>query len=553
MTDSVCRRRYFGFARPLVWLVLLASATDAVADDLLRALQYKASNRGIADWGHWGDRPDQYAAWSTHSNRLVPIYSFGLDLSSVAGENSPYRTAERLEKLYGKVPANSVNTAAAYFDQTGVYKLQQQAVAAGKKYIVLFIFDGLDWQTTWAAATYYAQSVQYRQGRGRGLLMQDYRGAPTDYGYFVTSPWSSEAEVDVDAQLVIDNSVGQPGGYDARRGGAVPWSNGVDLTYLTGRNGGHAYTDSAASATSIFSGIKTYNGAINVDPQGRQTTPLARRLQQQGFSVGVVTSVPVSHATPAAAYANNVSRNDYQDLTRDLLGLTSVAHREQPLPGVDVLLGTGWGVGSPTDQGQGRNYVPGNRYATRRTVESIDASAGGRYVVVRREPGTEGAPALAEAAKQAAKEKLRLFGMFGVATGHLPYCTGNEDYRPYVASQSERVKLRAGKPADQVDGLYLPEDVNENPTLAQMTTAALQVLGSHDKPFWLMIEAGDVDWAMHANQLDNTVGAIRSGQHALRALFRWIEENNAWQQTAVLVTADHGHLFVLRKPEALVE
>ena len=56
-----------------------------------------------------------------------------------------------------------------------------------------------------------------------------------------------------------------------------------------------------------------------------------------------MTSVPISHATPAAAYSHNVSRSDYQDLSRDLLGLPSISHRELPLPGIDVLLSAGWG------------------------------------------------------------------------------------------------------------------------------------------------------------------------------------------------------------------
>ncbi len=69
---------------------------------------------------------------------------------------------------------------------------------------------------------------------------------------------------------------------------------------------------------------------------------IGRQLQEQGYAVGVVTSVPISHATPAAAYASNVHRDDYQDLTRDLIGVPSVYH-PGGLSGVDVLLGGGWG------------------------------------------------------------------------------------------------------------------------------------------------------------------------------------------------------------------
>jgi alkaline phosphatase len=68
--------------------------------------------------------------------------------------------------------------------------------------------------------------------------------------------------------------------------------------------------------------------------------------------------------------------------------------------------------------------------------------------------------------------------------------------------------------------------------------------------FWLMVEAGEVDWASHANNIDNCVGAVRSGDAAVRAVFDWIERHHAWDDAVVIVTSDHGHAFVLTDPEA---
>jgi len=82
-----------------------------------------------------------------------------------------------------------------------------------------------------------------------------------------------------------------------------------------------------------------------------------------------------------------------------------------------------------------------------------------------------------------------------------------------------------------------------------MTTAALDVLASRG-PFWLMVEAGDVDWASHANNIDTAIGAVRSGDAAVATLFSWIEANGGWDDTVVIVTADHGHMFTLDDPEA---
>jgi len=83
-----------------------------------------------------------------------------------------------------------------------------------------------------------------------------------------------------------------------------------------------------------------------------------------------------------------------------------------------------------------------------------------------------------------------------------------------------------------------------------MAVAALDVLESRGQ-FWLMIEAGDVDWGSHANNIDTTIGATKSGAAAFTAVARWIEAHGGWDDTVVLVTSHHGHAFVLTDPAAL--
>lgn len=543
-----------------VWLALAVAyclhgaATPVAAEDPMRQLQAKAIAEDRAAWGHWGLDPKKYTGWKSHSNRLIPIYTFGISLDGVAGEHSPYRSEEELQKLYGRVPERTLNPKAGYFDQTGVYKLQQAAVAAGKKYVVLMVFDGMDWQTTWAAATYRNGKVAYREGRGSGNCFQDYRGVTGDFGYFVSSPFSGSFVADPNKQTAVAPKGVVFGGYDWRLAGADPWTPGEDLAYLISKSEQRkqAYTDSAASATSMTAGVKSYNDAINVDSQGKQVEPIARQLQRQGYSVGVVTSVPISHATPAAAYANNVTRDDYQDLTRDLLGLPSIAHSDEPLPGVDVLLGTGWGDEFIMDAAQGENFVPGNKYLAKADRESVDWQKGGKYQVVERTAGVVGATALADAARDAKKNQRRLFGFFGApgpagtAASHLPFRTADGGFNP-----APGVRSKADPSVDPRTGAYFEANVTENPTLADMASAALDVLAANPKGFWLMIEAGDVDWANHDDNLDNSIGAVFSGDDAFRAVTQWAEKNDCWDETVVIVTADHGHLLVLDDPEAI--
>jgi alkaline phosphatase len=535
-------------ARPFLALfyALLCLASQADGDDLLRELQSAAQRDNTTAWGHWGVQAAKYSDWKSHSNRLIPIYTFGVTLDAYTGANSVYRDASRIQALYGFAPAHTHNPAADYCDQTDVYRLQRAAAAAGKKYIVLMIFDGMDWQTTQAAAIYRSSQV-YREGRGAGLAFLDYRAPANGFSYCVTAPYDEGTKADVDAQL-IKQPGDTKGGYDWRRAGTTPWQRQVDLAYLIGKAGEpkQGYTDSSSAATSLMAGIKTYNDSVNVDIHGRQVETIAHQLQRQGRAIGLVTSVPISHATPACAYAHNVFRDDYQDLTRDLLGLPSIAHRAQALPGVDVLLGCGWGEDtrkeSAADQkiqltNQGANFVPGNKYLTDADLRAADVAHGGRYRVALRTAGAKGRDVLSAAARQAREEKQRLLGFFGVRRGHLPFRTADGDYRPAagVAAAEE----------------YTAADLEENPTLADMTRAALQVLSADPEGFWLMIEPGDVDWANHDNNLDNSIGAVISGDEAFQAVVQWVEAHNAWDETAIIVTADHGHLLVLENPAVL--
>ena len=79
--------------------------------------------------------------------------------------------------------------------------------------------------------------------------------------------------------------------------------------------------DSASTATSISTGYKTYSGSINVDETGTISyEAIAEQLRaQKGYSVGVITSVNLNHATLAAFYAHQASRNDYYDIGLELI------------------------------------------------------------------------------------------------------------------------------------------------------------------------------------------------------------------------------------------
>lgn len=546
---------------------LQAPVPDRLAELQSEAIATKGETRPRAY--HFGSQGPGgvFSNHTSHTNRLVPVYVIGrkADLGAVLGVNSRYRDPARIRALYGVLPEHTLNPEAEYCDQSDLYFVQLEAVARGAKYMFTVWFDGWDWETL--RATILARSGKdVLDGPGSGFFFQDYVGAgPVQFGSVVTSPRHADPTsglVDVDKQTVGSLSGLLGGGYDARFGGPNAWASGPLLSrapgYLKGQSatqeeksalqaaGGvvHAYTDSAPSAGAYATGVKMTNDMINFDHEGKVVETLYNQLQAQGWKVGTVTSVPFSHASPAAMYAHNVTRDDYQDLSREMLGLRSIVQETGKGPeraGLDVVIGCGWGIVARDSERrrQGANLAPGGVYLADADLAAIDASNGGKYVVAQRTRGESGARVLASAAEEAARRKLRLFGYFGTAAGHLPYRTANGDYRPVkgIRGVAER---------------YTPEDLRENPTLADMTRAALQVLSAEPgKPFALYVEAGDVDFALHDNNLDNAIGAMISGEEAVRAIIDWVERHSNWDEAVLMVTSDHGHYLVIDEPEAL--
>jgi len=127
---------------------LNSNASAQQADDYLRALQAKSVGEEKSDWIFWGDKKGIFSNWTNHSNRLIPVYTFGGNLDAIKGKKSAYRDTNKLENLYGKVPDQTFNKDADYFDQTQLFTLQKIAADEGKKNIIVMIFDGMDWQTS---------------------------------------------------------------------------------------------------------------------------------------------------------------------------------------------------------------------------------------------------------------------------------------------------------------------------------------------------------------------------------------------------------------------
>jgi len=89
-------------------------------------------------------------------------------------------------------------------------------------------------------------------------------------------------------------------------------------------------TDSAAAATAFASGVRTYNGAIGVDPDTVPVPNVFELAREKNKSTGLVATSSITHATPAAFVAHTASRQMHNEIARQMAEF-----------GVDVVLGGG--------------------------------------------------------------------------------------------------------------------------------------------------------------------------------------------------------------------
>ncbi len=410
-------------AVPIVtWaLALLGPAPlPATAGDRLKELQ--AAN--VATKAEKASRPyhfgsqgpgDVFSNHASHSNRLIPVYVFGrkADLGAVTGERSVYRDPDRLRTLYGRLPENTVNPGAEYADQSDLYRVQRDAVARGARHLFIVWFDGMDWPTTQAAAIAKTGRV-YAEGKGSGLLFQDYRAdGSAQFGYYVTSPTHDNNDPDVDAQTVVIPADSLAGGYDARIAGPNPWTLGPlgpgaglpeGAVGQQGRprgRGGRRRRPARLHRLVAERRRAGQRGQVVQQRRQRRRGGSARAdavppAPGAGVGLGTVTSVPFDHVSPAAMYAHNVDRDDYQDLAREMLGLRGITQddgKEGPHPGLDVVIGAGFGQETTARslQALGRNGVAGNLHIADADKRAIDVRHGGKYVVAQTERGVNGA------------------------------------------------------------------------------------------------------------------------------------------------------------------
>ena len=237
-------------------------------------------------------------------------------------------------------------------------------------------------------------------------------------------------------------------------------------------------TDSAAAGTALATGNKTKNGAIGVDKDMAEVSSVAVWAKNNGYKVGISTSVSIDHATPASFYAHENSRNNSYQIGLDL-------------------------IESNFDFYAGSDFVnPNNKNAKDgKTYESLyDLTAKAGYTLAR----------------------------------------GYKDYQK-KAKKAQKMILFQSEAASAKDNGSIPYAIDRQKgdmTLSEITRAGINFLSkNNEKGFFLMVEGGKIDWACHSNDGATALTEVQDFDNAIKVAYEFYEQHP--EETLIVITADH--------------
>ncbi len=275
-------------------------------------------------------------------------------------------------------------------------------------------------------------------------------------------------------------------------------------------------TDSAPSMAAYMTGVKMNNEVLSMssdtkarDPgrdangkplknncgqnNGRSVPTLLELAKAQGRSVGVVTTTRVTHATPAATYAHICHRDLENDIAAMLVPGGAGFNPALGSDGLDLILGGGRQFFLPST-------ANGRRNDGRNLIDELK-NKNYRYVSSK-----------AEFEALDPINTRRLLGLF--ADSHMSY--------------------------------DLDRDPAREPSLAEMTSSAMDLLGKNNKGYFLMVEGGRIDHALHDTNAKKALHDALAFDHAIKAAIAKARQRDPeLANTLIVVTADHDHTLVL--------
>lgn len=263
------------------------------------------------------------------------------------------------------------------------------------------------------------------------------------------------------------------------------------IGYQSTHSASSTVTDSAAAASAWASGEKYNNGEISCHDDNsdgacdsRPVRTLLDIAKAMGKSAGLVVTLDISHATPAAFGANVHNRKCEEEIARQYV-----------IRNIDVLLGGG------IAKNRSSCLLP---YSTDDYLDNVLAEyASAGYTIAMTEDEMDAAVDGGAA---------KLLGLFN---------DGGKTQEIFRVDP---------------DQAY-PEG---EPTLPEMTEAALEMLAKNKKGFFLMVEGSQIDWANHAKNIQGQVAETLAFDQAVEVVLDWVNARYPRRmQTLVVVVPDH--------------
>lgn len=239
---------------------------------------------------------------------------------------------------------------------------------------------------------------------------------------------------------------------------------------------------SAASGTAIACGEKVLGGTVGISKDSVNLESIAYVLKNEGYKIGLLTTVPINHATPAAFYAHNAKRTNYYEISNEI-----------PASGFDFFAGSGFLQfnGKDDDKESTESILERNGYTVSYGIEEFRKESVGKDKMVF------------------CQAKNR-----GKSAGY------------YVSDGLEELGVKS-------DGGVAAES---DATMAEMLELALEYLGD-DKPFFIMGEGGVIDWASHENRTMSVIDGVLDLDAAVNVAYEFYKKHP--DETLIIVTADH--------------
>jgi alkaline phosphatase len=280
--------------------------------------------------------------------------------------------------------------------------------------------------------------------------------------------------------------------------------------------------DSAPTMSAMITGVKTNDGELSVNQsveraetnnaiiQANKIETLLEKAEKHGLATGIVSTARITHATPAATYAH-ISERDWEH--NGQLPAEAVASGVKDIAAqlVDNFGQGGIGDGLEVVLGGGRAYFLPNTY----TDPEYTTTKGKR---------TDG--------RNLAEEFIGKFGAQAV---------WNKDQFDAINPKTTKHLIGLFEPSHMQYEQDRSNDTAGEPSLAEMTDKAIDILSNNKEGYFLMVEGGRIDHASHAGNAYRTFKDTVALSDAVKVAMEKVD----MRDTLIVVTADHSHTLTI--------